>query len=361
MLQTRGEPAVRGSSASTPAGFAARGAPVAGPRLATLQPPRPATPLAPAAPLGAAGAAARQCANCGTSTLGAYCFACGQEQHDFHRSLRTVIAELLDAFAGWDGKLVATFRTLLLHPGALTQEFLAGRRMRYLRPLRVYLTASVLFFLAMRTPVPGAFLVSAPVVTAEQAADDSATVRHFSTPVRHEGRLWRAVRERMLAWVRVPYVERERRLNDLFLGHLGTTVFLLVPVLAALTQRLWRGVGLCYAEHLVFALHAHAAGMLGLAVVHLAPKALAVVPGLWLAGYVGMAARRVFGAGRERWRRTSAKLAAVAVTYGLALALGLLVTLGVSVLGGDLPTTTSTVGPAVAPKPGPPAPEAPGA
>lgn len=120
--------------------------------------------------------------------------------------------------------------------------------MRYLRPLRVYLTASVLFFLAMRTPVPGAHVGSPHTSSAERAAAGSADVRHFSTPLPHEGRFERAVRERSLAWARMPYVERERRLSDLFLGHLGTMVFLLVPVLAALTWHLWRRLGLFYAE-----------------------------------------------------------------------------------------------------------------
>lgn len=91
--------------------------------------------------------------------------------------------------------------------------------------------------------------------------------------------------------------------------------------------------------------------MIGLALVHLAPKALAVVPGVWVVGYVGVAARRVFGAGRERWPRTGLKLAALAAGYGLALALGLVVTLGVVALGGDAPTATTPVAAAVAPVP----------
>lgn len=46
-----------------------------------------------------------------------------------------------------DGKVALTVRDLLLHPGRLTREYLAGRRARYLPPVRLYLLASVAFFL----------------------------------------------------------------------------------------------------------------------------------------------------------------------------------------------------------------------
>ena len=39
---------------------------------------------------------------------------------------------------------------LLFAPGSLTLEYLAGRRARYLRPLQVYLTASVIVFAAVQ-------------------------------------------------------------------------------------------------------------------------------------------------------------------------------------------------------------------
>ena len=39
---------------------------------------------------------------------------------------------------------------LLLRPWQLTNDFNAGRRARYVHPLRLYLIASVLFFLLAR-------------------------------------------------------------------------------------------------------------------------------------------------------------------------------------------------------------------
>src|SRR5205085_1191482 len=56
-----------------------------------------------------------------------------------------------DAFAelsGWDGKFVATFRTLFRKPGELTRQFIDGRRVAFIAPVRLYLTVSLMYFLA---------------------------------------------------------------------------------------------------------------------------------------------------------------------------------------------------------------------
>src|SRR3954464_3180064 len=75
-----------------------------------------------------------------------YCPACGQAAIDPNPTLGEFIHEAAGEFLLWDGKLATTFRLLCTKPGELTREYLAGRRARYLSPLRLYLTCSVLFF-----------------------------------------------------------------------------------------------------------------------------------------------------------------------------------------------------------------------
>jgi hypothetical protein len=86
------------------------------------------------------------CRNCGAELSGEFCAACGQRVIDADPSLREFLHELAEEFLHWDGKLATTFRLLVTRPGALTNEYLAGRRIGYISPLRVYLTCSVLFF-----------------------------------------------------------------------------------------------------------------------------------------------------------------------------------------------------------------------
>jgi hypothetical protein len=89
------------------------------------------------------------CENCGTQLQGHWCAQCGQPAIDYRRSFRHVIADLLNEFLSWDSKFFATIGLLVVRPWKLTNEFLAGHRVRYVHPLRLYLLASILFFFAV--------------------------------------------------------------------------------------------------------------------------------------------------------------------------------------------------------------------
>jgi ribosomal protein L32 len=88
------------------------------------------------------------CENCGGQLQGHYCGKCGQAAVDYRRSFRHVIADVLESFLNWDSKFFTTIALLILKPWRLTIEFLAGKRVRYVNPLRLYLLASILFFFA---------------------------------------------------------------------------------------------------------------------------------------------------------------------------------------------------------------------
>ena len=89
------------------------------------------------------------CENCGAQLIGPYCAQCGQPAIDYRRSFRHVVVDILDSFLNWDSKLFATIGLLIARPWQLTNEFIAGKRVRYLNPLRLYLLASILFFFAV--------------------------------------------------------------------------------------------------------------------------------------------------------------------------------------------------------------------
>src|SRR5437660_397041 len=86
------------------------------------------------------------CENCGAPMVGPFCAQCGQAAIDYRRSFRHIIVDVLDSFLSWDSKFFATIGWLIARPWHLTNQFLAGRRVRYVHPLRVYLLASILFF-----------------------------------------------------------------------------------------------------------------------------------------------------------------------------------------------------------------------
>src|SRR5437667_7169200 len=95
------------------------------------------------------------CENCGAQLDGHWCGQCGQAAVDYRRSFRHVVADVLESFLNWDSKFFTTIALLILKPWRLTNEFLAGKRVRYVNPLRLYLLASILFFFAVNYATKG--------------------------------------------------------------------------------------------------------------------------------------------------------------------------------------------------------------
>ncbi len=110
------------------------------------------------------------CENCGAKLAGPHCAQCGQAAIDYRRSFRHVIVDVLDSFLNWDSKFFATIGLLIVKPWRLTNEFLAGRRVRYLHPLRLYLLASILFFFAVNYGAKGLRLEPGKISDKNRAA-----------------------------------------------------------------------------------------------------------------------------------------------------------------------------------------------
>ena len=90
------------------------------------------------------------CENCGAPLTGEFCAKCGQHAIDYRRSIFRVLLDAADSFLNWDTKFLHTVNQLLIRPWHLTNDFNAGRRARYVHPLRLYLIASIVFFLVAR-------------------------------------------------------------------------------------------------------------------------------------------------------------------------------------------------------------------
>lgn len=86
------------------------------------------------------------CENCVANMSGPYCAQCGQHAVDYRRSFGRVLVDALDSFLNWDSRFFATIGWLLVRPWKLTIDFLAGKRVRYVHPLRLYLLVSIVFF-----------------------------------------------------------------------------------------------------------------------------------------------------------------------------------------------------------------------
>ena len=90
------------------------------------------------------------CPSCGSETLGPYCHQCS-EKVKVNKDEMNVSFFLKDAFEelfNFDSKFIKTLRYLVFRPGFLTKEILAGRRINYIKPFRLYTIFIVVHFLA---------------------------------------------------------------------------------------------------------------------------------------------------------------------------------------------------------------------
>jgi Protein of unknown function (DUF3667)/Domain of unknown function (DUF4286) len=87
------------------------------------------------------------CLNCGAPLTAEYCNVCGQRHEPHIHTVWHFTREATENLTHADSRFWRTLWALVAKPGFLTREFFAGRRARYLPPVRLYLVISILFFL----------------------------------------------------------------------------------------------------------------------------------------------------------------------------------------------------------------------
>ncbi|HXO93552.1 MAG TPA: DUF3667 domain-containing protein [Candidatus Acidoferrum sp.] len=134
------------------------------------------------------------CENCGAELQGHWCAQCGQPAIEYRRSFRYVVADLLNEFLNWDSKFFTTIALLVLKPWRLTNEFLAGKRVRYVNPLRLYLLASILFFFAVNYGAKGIHVDPSKLETKDRA-ELEADLKNTDLPPAAREKLEQLLRE----------------------------------------------------------------------------------------------------------------------------------------------------------------------
>jgi hypothetical protein len=274
------------------------------------------------------GKAARHCRNCGAAADCAYCPECGQETHLRLPTLREFLREAAGRYVALDGRFWRTIVGLLFRPGFLTREYLAGRRRRYIRPARLYLFTTLIFFAVSR------FFVE-PVNLVELGADNAQN----SSTQKSGGKANAAVRKaevddprvalaldddfnmqlppallaqapalqrRWDRFNRLPRNEKVDQLVDGSLRYAPYAMFVLLPVFALMLKIAYLGRfkryparPRLYGEHMVFAAHNHALMFISATAILLVPWGFvrfALL--LWICVYFVASMRTVY---RGRW------------------------------------------------------------
>lgn len=88
----------------------------------------------------------KTCLNCGHTVEERYCPHCGQENIEPKQPFHYLFTHFIEDFTHYDGEFWKTIKYLLLKPGKLTKEYLAGKRQLYVAPVKLYIFISFITF-----------------------------------------------------------------------------------------------------------------------------------------------------------------------------------------------------------------------
>jgi hypothetical protein len=183
------------------------------------------------------------CPSCGEPRPGRYCAHCGEktvEPDDF--SVRHLFSEAIQGILNVESNAFRSLTTLITRPGLLTTEYLQGKRVRYLKPLQLFLLCNLLFFL-VQSYIPFNTLTT-PLRVHMHRLPYSAQVRPLV--------------EQAIQKKQTTYPKYEERFNAVVNEQAKTFVIAMVPVFAIVLQLCFGRARRYYGEHFIFALHFNA-------------------------------------------------------------------------------------------------------
>ncbi|KQS41317.1 DUF3667 domain-containing protein [Pedobacter sp. Leaf194] len=87
------------------------------------------------------------CPSCKTKFEGKFCHNCGEKAfHEKDYTIKKFIEQTVDIFTHFDGKFVRSIKYIFTKPGFLAQQNMQGIRVKYAKPMQIFLLANVLFF-----------------------------------------------------------------------------------------------------------------------------------------------------------------------------------------------------------------------
>ena len=322
-----------------------------------------------------------RCRNCGVDAPGAFCPSCGQETRLALPRATQFLREAAGRYVAFDGKMWRTLALLLARPGFLTREYLAGRRVRYVRPARLVLVLAIVLFAAIRltsddltvvttgrsgavsssTPAAGSPSDTAPAPPAAEGprppkpgpaaslaerSVERAAIAFDGEPLRIdaggasinvdedlditvagvESAFGRRLAQRVASFNRL---ERDEKIHVVVAGMLRFGPYALVamlPAFALLMQVLYFGRAgrhperpRRYAEHLVFGAHNHAfVALAGTIAVLVSRGPVTALVTVWAAVYLVASMRAVY---RGSWMGVLARAAVASVLYAVLFSL----------------------------------------
>jgi len=216
-----------------------------------------------------------KCQNCGYEGIKKFCPECGQKNAQIKKIIQ-ILSDFFDTFLSLDFRIFSTLKYLIFKPGFLTKEYWAGRREKYLPPLRLYLIISFLTFVILpfitQFTLGKGFLCVTSEEQKQNAPEGYALMEFygfdssidFQKEKFEKGELSKEDFEGIVKYINMTRdgmniaFERRITIDNMLTQYIPMAMFLMMPLLAVLMHLiLYRNKELFYIHHLISSVHLH--------------------------------------------------------------------------------------------------------
>ena len=181
------------------------------------------------------------CPSCGTKTPGQFCSHCGEKEvGDEDYSLRHFLEDTVAALTLLESRVLRSVWLVTSKPGYLSSEYFQGRRVRYMKPLQLFIFLNVVYYFSLT------------LFTATTFTTPLASQLHMNNyyPVYASRQV-----DRKLQKEQISYETLEKKYNERTSVLSKTLIFLLIPIFALLFYALFFKKRRYFVEHVVVATH----------------------------------------------------------------------------------------------------------
>lgn len=86
------------------------------------------------------------CFSCDEPMTGLFCYACGNKNDNYRRSVWSLGVELFQSLTAFEGRIWKSLYSLILRPGRMARAYADGARQKWTSPMRLFLATSLLLF-----------------------------------------------------------------------------------------------------------------------------------------------------------------------------------------------------------------------
>lgn len=192
-----------------------------------------------------------------------YCPNCSQENHDLKIPFKHFVEEFLEGIFHFDSKIWLSIKTLFIYPGKITKDFLAGKRVSFVPPIRLYVFFSFIFFFCLNMTLDKKNEdKNITELIKFQAKDDSVNIAidSFKNAVESDSFVKDTSSKKVQNKLRKILNLKGKDvniINQTIYKYMSFALFLLLPIFALIMKLVYYRSHKYYYEHFIAAIHYH--------------------------------------------------------------------------------------------------------